>query len=99
MIENVKKCCELAGYNQRKVAEVCGVTPQTVSSWFTGKTKMPLECALALRSELGVTLDEMCGKVLPGTDSQELLGIFGLLNDEGKKYLLKQAHFAMREYR
>ena len=101
MIDNVRRCCELAGMNQRDVAKVCGVSQPTVSSWFAGKTKMPLDCAIELRNLLGVTLDELTGNILPGSEGQELIGIFGLLNDEGKQYLLKQARFAMlmEEYR
>ena len=99
--DNVRRCCELAGLNQRDVAGICGVTQPTVSSWFSGKTKIPLECAYELKKHLGVTLDELVGNVMPGSESQEVLQIFGLLNDAGKAYLLKQARFAllMEEYR
>ena len=57
--QNIQRTRFAAGFTQERLAEVVGVSRQTVAKWESGETSPDLEHAAALAEALGTTLDAL----------------------------------------
>ena len=57
------------GYNQESRAEKIGVSRQAVSKWETGDAQPALSQLIALADALDISLDVLCGRIDPNTDT------------------------------
>lgn len=56
--KTLKYARERAGFTQRDIAELIGVTPQNVSSWERGKSKIDIDTLDVLCKKYGIGLPE-----------------------------------------
>ena len=57
--QNIQRTRLAAGFTQEQLAEVVGVSRQTVAKWESGETSPDLEHAATLAEALGTTLDAL----------------------------------------
>lgn len=84
------------GYSQADIGEVCGVSWYVVSSWERGEVRLPLEDAVKIADFLECTLDELAGRDFTPRKSY-FDEVFDSMNEEGQRYLLKQARYAQSD--
>lgn len=56
---------EAAGLRQDQLAEICGVSRQTISNWERNKTLPDIESLKLMSHELGTTIDALAGDDVP----------------------------------
>ena len=81
---------------QDAVAEFLGTTPQKISSFETGRTRVDLETFILLCSFYGISADtffSINSSNALSPDEQELLHTYRTLDDDGKKALSTYADF------
>ena len=84
------------GKTQDDIAAVCGVKKYTVSAWEIGRTRLPLDDAVKIADFLECTLDELAGRDFTPRKSY-FDEVFDSMNEEGQRYLLKQARYAQSD--
>ena len=81
---------------QDTVAEFLGTTPQKISSFETGRTRVDLETFILLCSLYGISADtffSINGANALSADEQALVQTYRSLDDDGKKALSTYADF------
>ena len=84
------------GYTQLRIGEVCGVHKNIVSAWERQEIRLPLEDACKIADFLDCTLDELAGRDFTPKKSY-FDEVFDSMNEEGQRYLLKQARYAQSD--
>ena len=93
----LRKLRKELGYSQADIAELCGVDQTTVSAWEKEKVRLPLEDAVAIADFLKCTLDELAGRDFIPKKRSYFDDVFEEMNEEGQRYLLKQAKYALAD--
>ena len=57
--DNIRKYRKMQNLSQERLAEILGVSRQSISLWETGKTQPSLDILATLASTLGVTIDAL----------------------------------------
>ena len=81
---------------QTDIAVVCGTHKNVVSSWERGEVRLPLEDAVKIADFFNCTLDELAGRDFTPRKSY-FDEVFDSMNEEGQRYLLKQARYAQSD--
>lgn len=106
--KNLKYCRKKADMTQKELAEALGVTLQTIQSWESKKTAMPVPSTKRVANYFGLSFADFCDKDLEQVDlgaanngiklsSQEIRNLlrFRELPDETKdiiRYIIKVTH-------
>ena len=108
---NLSRARQDYGKTQQDVAKYLGISPQAVSNWERGCTKIDSVSLLKLMLWFDVDIYDFldrCGfEVMHKLNSttpvleKSLLSVFYEVNEQGQKYIIKQAEFAATqdEYR
>ncbi len=97
-----------AHYTQADVASLLGLTPQNVSSWERGKSKIDIEDFIKLCHLYGISYVELIVQCsapqydaeIPGLaeDEQTLITDYRRLTPPGKEYVQQSLALALRSY-
>ena len=93
----LKRIRKELGYTQTDIAKVCGVQQNVISSWERGEVRLPLEDAVKIADFFDCTLDELAGREFPQKKRSYFDEVFDSVNEEGQRYLLKQAKYALAD--
>ena len=85
------------GVTQSRIAEVCGVDQTAVSAWECGKVRLSLDDAVKIADFFNCSLDELAGRDFQPRKASYFDDVFANVNEEGQRYLLKQANYAMSD--
>lgn len=88
--EKLKKIRIAKNISQEEVAEYLGSTPQKVSSFETGRTRISLEAFVSLCAFYGITPDDFFDFPNKGVtlDELHLLNTYRQLNQEGQEKMV-----------
>lgn len=92
--ERIQAARKQSGISQDKLAEITGVTRQTVTNWETGRTEPPLRTLVIIAKECGVTIDWIATGELPemaegvSIDEAALLRYYRRASDKIKPEIL-----------
>ena len=85
------------GFSQEDIADACGVKWYVVSSWERGEVRMPFEDAVKIADFLDCSLDDLAGREFTAKKKSYFDEVFDEVNEEGQRYLLKQAKYALAD--